>query len=66
MTAAHSFEGKVFSVAASVALDGYTIDTLEEGWRGSKDILESSPPAVSLIVDPSGRSLAGLSLVWKE
>jgi len=58
-TAAHSFEGKVFTVAASVGLDEVTIETLEEGYRGSREVLQEAPKPVSLITDPSGRVIGG-------
>ena len=58
-TTAHSFEGKVFTIAASVALDKYTIDILEDGFKGSKEILESVQHPVSLAIDPSGKVIAG-------
>jgi nitrilase len=57
-SAAHAFEGKVFNIVASCALDDQTIDQVSQGddevWR----ILTSAAPATSMILGPQGELLA--------
>jgi predicted amidohydrolase len=57
-SAAHAFEGKVFNVVASSALDERTIEEVSQGDEQIRQILESAPPALSLILGPQGELLA--------
>jgi nitrilase len=57
-SAAHAFEGKVFNVVASCALDEQTIDEVAQGNRDVREILSSAPPAASMILGPQGEPLA--------
>jgi len=56
--AAHAFEGKVFNVVASCALDADAMQQLSQGDSGIKALLQTAPQAVSLIVGPNGELLA--------
>lgn len=57
-TAAHSFEGKVFSVVASTALGDDAVAAVAGGDSRIEKMLTTHPTA-SLIVDPNGRTIAG-------
>lgn len=57
-SAAHSFEGKVFTVVAATALDQTAIDTVAGGDERIERLLRSTP-AVSMIVGPRGDIIAG-------
>jgi nitrilase len=57
-SAAHAFEGKVFNVVASCALDEHTIDEVAQGNSDVCTILSSAPPSVSMILGPQGEPLA--------
>jgi nitrilase len=57
-SAAHSFEGKVFNVVASCALDQQTIEEVSQGNDEVRDILSSAPPAASMILGPQGEPLS--------
>jgi len=63
-SAAHSFEGKVFSVVAATALDDEAVDSVARGDERIEKLLRSTPTA-SLIVGPRGETLAG-PLVGQE
>jgi predicted amidohydrolase len=56
-SAAHAFEGKVFNVVASCALDERTIEEVSQGNSEVRDILNSAPPAASMILGPQGEPL---------
>jgi nitrilase/aliphatic nitrilase len=56
--AAHAFEGKVFNVVASCALDNDAMQQLSQGDSGIKALLQAAPQPVSLIVGPNGEMLA--------
>ena len=51
---AHSFEAKVFTVVASGVLDGTVREALSRLPQGALKLLEETPPAVSMIVGPTG------------
>jgi nitrilase len=57
-SAAHAFEGKVFNVVASCALDEQTLDEVAQGNRDVRELLSSAPPAASMILGPRGEPLA--------
>jgi nitrilase len=50
----HAFEAKVFNVVASGCLDLSIRDELARLDKAALDTLENSPPAVSMILDPTG------------
>jgi len=56
--AAHAFEGKVFNVVASCALDSDAIQQLSQRDSGIEALLQTAPQPVSLIVGPNGELLA--------
>jgi aliphatic nitrilase len=51
---AHSFEGKVFNVVASGAIDLSMRDMLAGLDKQAMETLETSPRAVSMVIDPTG------------
>ena len=55
---AHSFEGKVFNVVSSAFLDKSALDSLASLDRSSREILEQSPQAVSMVIGPSGEVIS--------
>jgi nitrilase/aliphatic nitrilase len=57
-SAAHAFEGKVFNVVASCALDERTIEEVSQDDGEVRRILMSAPPATSMILGPQGELLA--------
>ena len=57
-SAAHAFEGKVFNVVASCALDERTIEEVSQGNSEVRDILNSAAPAASMILGPQGEPLS--------
>lgn len=57
-SAAHSFEGKVFNVVASTALDDRAVETVARGDESIVKMLRAKPTA-SMILGPSGQYLAG-------
>lgn len=57
-SAAHAFEGKVFNVVASSALDEQTIEDVAQGNNDVRSILASAPPTTSMILGPEGNLLA--------
>ena len=63
-SAAHAFEGKVFSVVAATALDEQAV-TESAGGDGEIEKLLWSTPTASLIVGPRGETIAG-PLVGEE
>jgi nitrilase len=63
-SAAHAFEGKVFSVVAATALDDEAVAAVAGGDARIEKMLTSYPTA-SLIVGPQGQTIAG-PLVGEE
>ncbi|NIK61519.1 carbon-nitrogen hydrolase family protein [Kribbella shirazensis] len=63
-SAAHTFEGKVFSVVAATALDDQAVAEVAGDNARVADMLRSTPTA-SLVVGPRGETLAG-PLVGEE
>jgi nitrilase/aliphatic nitrilase len=57
-SAAHAFEGKVFNVVSSCALDMDAIEQLSQGDPKMKALLEAAPAPVSMIIGPNGELLA--------
>jgi nitrilase len=57
-SAAHAFEGKVFNIVASCALDADAIEQLSQGDSKMKELLRATPAPVSIIVGPGGEPLA--------
>jgi len=58
-SAAHAFEGKVFNVVSSCALDADAITQLSQADCKMKELLQAAPAPVSIIVGPDGELLAG-------
>jgi nitrilase/aliphatic nitrilase len=58
-TAAHSFEGKVFSIVAATTLDQVAVDQIAAVDERARGLLTSSAQAVSMVLGPSGELLAG-------
>jgi nitrilase/aliphatic nitrilase len=56
-SAAHAFEGKVFNIVASCALDAEAIEQLSQGDSKMKELLWATPAPVSIIVGPDGEAL---------
>jgi nitrilase len=56
-SAAHAFEGKVFNVVASCALDEQAISEVSKGDAEMRRILAAAPPATSMILGPQGELL---------
>jgi nitrilase len=56
-SAAHAFEGKVFNVVASCALDERTIEEVSQRDDEVRRILASAPPPTSMILGPQGELL---------
>ena len=56
--AQHAFEGKVFNVVASCALDERAIDEVAQSDDEVRRILAAAPPATSMILGPQGELLA--------
>jgi len=61
-SAAHAFEGKVFNVVASCALDEHTIQEVSQGNDEVRSILNSAPRSASMILGPQGELLAQLQV----
>ena len=57
-SAAHAFEGKVFNIVASCALDERTIEEVAQGNSEVRSILNSAPCSASMILGPQGELLA--------
>ncbi len=57
-SAAHAFEGKVFSVVAATALDDQAVTEVSGGDGEIEKLLRSSPTA-SLVVGPRGETIVG-------
>src|ERR1700691_2251041 len=57
-SAANAFEGKVFNVVASCALDADAIAQLSQADFKMKELLQAAPAPVSIIVGPDGELLA--------
>jgi nitrilase len=64
-SAAHAFEGKVFNIVSSCALDADAIEQLSQGDSNMKELLKATPAPVSIIVGPNGE-LLGDPLVGSE
>jgi nitrilase len=58
-SAAHCFEGKVFSVVAATTLDEVAIEQVSAADERARPLLTGSSPAASMILGPSGEALAG-------
>jgi predicted amidohydrolase len=56
--AAHSFEGKVFTVVSSCFLDKYTIEEVSKGDPEIENILENSSRPITMICGPTGDIVA--------
>ena len=57
-SASHAFEGKVFNIGSSCALDADAIEQLSQGDSKTKELLQAAPAPVSMIVAPNGEQLA--------
>jgi hypothetical protein len=64
-SAAHAFEGKVFNIVSSCALNADAIEQLSQGDSSMKELLSACPAPVSMIVGPNGE-LLGDPLVGSE
>lgn len=56
--AAHSFEGKVFTVVSSCFLDSESIEEISKGSAEIRSILENCPKPVTMICGPTGELIA--------
>lgn len=56
-SAAHSFEGKVFNIVVSCALDESSIEDISMGREEVQKTLEGTPKAASMILGPQGEYL---------
>src|SRR3546814_19946673 len=52
--AAHSFEGKIFTIVACSALSEDIVAAMSEGRPGTRDLLERPNSAFSCVIDPHG------------
>jgi nitrilase len=57
---AHSFEAKAFSIVCAGYMDKRMRDFLVDRNRDSAEILDNSPRAASLVVDPTGAQIGGM------
>lgn len=57
-SAAHSFEGKVFTVVAATVLDEEAVETVAQGDERVEKLLRATP-TVSMVVGPRGEVVAG-------
>jgi len=57
-SASHAFEGKVFNIGTSCALDTDAIEQLSQGDSKLKELLQAAPTPVSMIVGPNGEQVA--------
>jgi len=55
---AHSFEGKLFTVVSSGFMSDAAADICCRGEKAARDLLESTPRSVSMIIGPSGTVLS--------
>jgi len=55
---AHSFEAKVFNIVASAHYDASTRAAIEPLGKEAVALLDSSPKAVSMILDPNGTTIS--------
>jgi nitrilase len=58
---AHSFEAKVFNIVASAPYDETARKAVERLGREALELLEVSPKAVSMVIDPTGVVIASTS-----
>jgi nitrilase len=56
--AAHSVEGKVFTIVASGVLDAAAVEQVAGDHADVRDVLERSPRSASLIINPNGEVIA--------
>jgi nitrilase/aliphatic nitrilase len=56
--AAHSFEGKVFTIVTSCFLDEYTIEEVSKGNPEIRSLLENSARPITIVCDPTGGVVA--------
>ena len=56
--AAHSVEGKVFTIVASGVLDANAVEQVAGDRADIRDVLERSPKSASLIINPNGEVIA--------
>ncbi len=57
--AAHAFEGKLFNIVSSSVLTPDAIERVGAVDESAVKVLEAAPPAVSLVINPSGDVCAG-------
>src|SRR3546814_10212590 len=63
--AAHSFEGKIFTIVACSAMSEDIVAAMSEGRPGNRDLLERPNSAFSGVIDPHG-NLVGDALIDEE
>lgn len=51
---AHAFEAKVFNIVSSACVDKTLKDTVGMADKAVLDVIERSPPSISVILDPAG------------
>lgn len=57
---AHAFEGKLFNIVASAAIDRTLKSSLESLGKDAMRIIEESPRGVSVIIGPSGEAISDM------
>ena len=57
-SSSHAFEGKVFNIVSSCALEADAVEQLSQGDSKTKELLQAAPAPVSMIVGPNGEQLA--------
>jgi aliphatic nitrilase len=68
---AHAFEAKVFNIVSSAFVDKTLKDTVGMADKAVLDVIERSPPSISVILDPTGAVIgeplsAGEGIVYAE
>ncbi|MEM0075123.1 MAG: nitrilase-related carbon-nitrogen hydrolase [Conexivisphaerales archaeon] len=63
--AAHSFEGKLFTIAVSSLLDDEAISYISRGNKDIESLLMAVQPPETFVVGPNGRVISE-ELIWKE
>lgn len=59
-SAAHAFEGKVFSVVSSGVLDDRTVELIEQVDPKAAEVVRQAPRPVSMILGPTGARISDL------
>ncbi|HEX6988565.1 MAG TPA: carbon-nitrogen hydrolase family protein, partial [Bacillota bacterium] len=57
-SAAHSFEGKVYTVVTAGFVDDRTLE-ISARWEGARQVMAATPRPASMVLAPDGRAVAG-------